>query len=165
MNNPLERNGTSFARISEHDVVSIVARREPAAQQARAYADLAEAIPPRAAFDAVGASVETIVTTPDFHSGKPVPVGVVTAIRGAVLPHVIGNDIGCGMRMLVVHGATSNDILQSLDGHLRHIYFQGGRDIALTGHNRHALLREGLPGLLESMAAGRKGLLEKLDGS
>jgi tRNA-splicing ligase RtcB len=76
---------------------------------------------------------------------------------------MIGNDIGCGMRMIVVEGMEADDLPVSLDQHLRHIFFQGGRDLALTGRNRRALLRDGLPGLLESLAAGRKGILAKLD--
>ena len=104
-----------------------------------------------------------VITTPDFHPGKPVPVGLVADVEGAVLPHMIGNDIGCGMRMIVLDGVCEDDLTNALEGHLRHIFFQGGRDVALTGDDRHAALRDGVPGLLESLSNGREGLLGKLD--
>lgn len=77
---------------------------------------------------------------------------------------MIGSDIGCGMRMIAIEGVTADQLLTpDLDRHLRHIFFQGGRDIALTGMNRHAILREGLPGLLDSLRKTSTGLLSKLD--
>lgn len=104
------------------------------------------------------------MTPPDFHPGKPVPIGVVADIEGAVLPHIIGSDIGCGMRMVVLEGVTADQLLTPvLDHHLRHIFFQGGRDIALTGMDRHVILREGLPGLLDGLQRSNTGLLSKLD--
>jgi tRNA-splicing ligase RtcB len=105
----------------------------------------------------------TIVTTPDFHPGKPVPVGVIADVEGGVLPHLVGNDIGCGMRMITVEGVGADDLPPILERHLRHIFFQGGRNVTLSGKNRTALLQEGLPGLFESFAGPRKGLLEKLE--
>ena len=149
--------------VADHLVHSVTAIGEPEGQKRRAYADLDEALPSPAACAEIGATIHRIATTPDFHPGKPVPVGVVADVEGAVLPHMIGNDIGCGMRMIVIEGQGACEMPAALDGHLRHIYFQGGRDLALTGRNRHALLRDGLPGLFESFAGGRKGVLGKLD--
>ncbi|WP_137157758.1 RtcB family protein [Rhizobium sp. FKL33] len=150
--------------IAGHVVRSVVAHDEPDQNLVRAFADLAEALPTPEALAAKGASISAVATTPDFHPGKPVPVGVVADVDGAVLPHMIGSDIGCGMRMIVLDDVTVEDLAASdLDGQLRHLFFQGGRDIALTGRNRSAILREGLPGLLESLGDTRLGLLAKLD--
>jgi Uncharacterized conserved protein len=158
--NPVRRNSASG-----HSVRSVVAHGEPEHHHARALRDLASALPAPEAFDAVGAELRKVVTTPDFHPGKPVPVGVVADVEGAVLPHMIGNDIGCGMRMIALEGVSYSELSTNLERHLRHVFFQGGRDIALTGNDRHAILREGLPGLLDSLGAGREGLLSRMDMS
>ena len=146
-----------------HSVRSVVAAGEPMKHRNRALSDLAAAIPRPADLAAQNASFDAIATTPDFHPGKPVPVGVVADVRGAVLPHMIGNDIGCGMRMIVLDGVGEVDLSPKLDRVLRHKFFHGGRDIALSGTSRHALLREGLPGLLESISRKRVGMLAALD--
>lgn len=163
MSDTLATTGIAELCVSDHLVRSVSALGEPDGQKRKAYADLASALPSRAACEQVGVRILDIATTPDFHPGKPVPVGVIADIAGAVLPHIIGNDIGCGMRMMVIEGASADELPASLDRHLRHIFFQGGRDLALTGRNRHTLLRDGLPGLFESLTAGRTGLLAKLD--
>jgi tRNA-splicing ligase RtcB len=147
-----------------HTVRSVVAHDEPERQRVRALADLESALPSAAHLALEGAGLRSVVTTPDFHPGKPVPVGVVVDAEGAVMPHLVGNDIGCGMRMSVLDGVSEADLAaRDLDRHLRHVFFQGGRDIALRGRDRHAILREGIPGLLQSIADGRQGLLAKLD--
>jgi tRNA-splicing ligase RtcB len=157
--NPVRSNSASG-----HSVRSVVAIDEPEHHHLRALNDLSAALPDPDSFSETGALLRNVVTTPDFHPGKPVPVGVVADVEGAVLPHMIGNDIGCGMRMLVLEGVTESDLGPDLDGHLRHVFFQGGRDIALTGLDRLAALREGIPGLLESLAKRRReGLLAKTD--
>jgi len=158
VHSPVRRNSASG-----HAVRSVVAHDEPEHHHLRALQDLSSALPTAEAFAEAGARLCNAVTTPDFHPGKPVPVGVVADVEGAVLPHMIGNDIGCGMRMIVVEGISDEDLGGSLERHLRHVFFQGGRDIALTGNDRHAILREGIPGLLESLASRREGLLSRLD--
>lgn len=42
------------------------------------------------------AGVTRVVGLPDLHAGK-IPVGTVTQTDGILYPHLIGNDIGCGM--------------------------------------------------------------------
>lgn len=163
MNTPLPSAFAGRLVVAGHPVSSVTARNEQQTQLNRAYTDLANALPHADACAAMGISVDGLATTPDFHPGKPVPVGVVADVRDGILPHMIGNDIGCGMRMLVVRGVKADMLTHDLDRHLRHIFFQGGRDIALTGRNRHALLQHGLPGLLESLAARREGLLARVD--
>ena len=156
---PIVRNDI----VSGHAIRSVVAIDEPEHQRARALNDLTSALPSPEALASHGVVAGRIVTTPDFHPGKPVPVGLVADIENAVIPHLIGNDIGCGMRMIVLDDVREDDLAPDLEGHLRHVFFQGGRDIALTGRDRHAALRDGVPGLLESLAGKRQGLLASLD--
>lgn len=147
-----------------HSVRSVVACDEPERHRMRAISDLEAALPTPESMRIRDAEVRAVATTPDFHPGKPVPVGVVVDTVGAVMPHLVGNDIGCGMRMTVLEGVTEADLVNAdLERHLRHVFFQGGRDIALRGKDRHAVLRDGIPGLLESIAEDRRGLLAKLD--
>jgi tRNA-splicing ligase RtcB len=152
------------SNIAGHVVRSVVARDEPEQSFSHSLIDLASALPTPEAMTQNRALLRAVATTPDFHPGKPVPVGVVADVEGAVLPHMIGSDIGCGMRMVVLDNVTADQLSTPLlDRHLRHLFFQGGRDIALTGLDRHAILREGLPGLLDNLQRKRTGLLSKLD--
>lgn len=43
------------------------------------------------------AGVELAVGLPDLHPGKSGPVGAAFVTEGILYPHLIGNDIGCGM--------------------------------------------------------------------
>ncbi|GAA4088850.1 RtcB family protein [Actinomadura miaoliensis] len=91
-----------------------------------------------------------LVLTPDFHKGAGIPIGTVVETEGALLPQAVGNDVNCGMR-LEVTSLTVEEVrprLDALERRLRHLFFEGGRRIALTPVQREALLREGLPGLL-----------------
>jgi len=77
MQEPLMKAGIASLRISDHTVHSVSAFNETESQKRKAYRDLEEALPDAEACDEVGATIRSIVTTPDFHPGKPVPVGVV----------------------------------------------------------------------------------------
>ncbi len=99
------------------------------------------------------ASIERVVLTPDFHKGSGVPIGTVVAARNFVMPKAIGNDICCGMRLLITDLPA-----EKLDGHwgelqkkLRALFFQGQRDIPMSPRQREAVLRNGLPGLHETI--------------
>ena len=94
-----------------------------------------------------------VAVTPDFHKAAGVPVGTVMATRGFVVPAAIGNDVNCGMRLHLTSLSADKlaPQLDSLETRLRHAYFQGGRDIAMTRVQREALFREGLSGLLASV--------------
>ena len=99
-------------------------------------------------------TIAAIVLTPDFHRGAGVPVGTVIDARGFVLPSAVGNDICCGMRLLATD-VTREELaphLPALEASLRGIFFQGKRDIPMSPHQREAILRDGLIGLLESAA-------------
>jgi len=150
--------------LSGHRVLSVTAIDEPDRQKKNARIDLQAALPTREACDAAGVTLSAIATTPDFHPGKPVPVGVVVDSLRGVLPHLIGNDIGCGMRMLALDGVAEEDLVPELESTLRHVFFQGGRDLALSGRHRHAILQDGLPGLIESlMPTDHVGLLRSIN--
>ena len=110
---------------------------------------LAEAAPAR--FEHTGPPrIERVVLTPDVHKGAGIPIGTVMATSGVLLPKAVGNDINCGMR-LEVTALTVEQVrphLDRLERELRHLFFHGGRRLALTPGQREALLRDGLPGLL-----------------
>ncbi|GAA3260420.1 RtcB family protein [Dactylosporangium siamense] len=102
--------------------------------------------------------IDRVVCTPDFHKGAGIPIGTVIRTRGALIPQAVGNDINCGMRV----EATSLTVdrvrphLDRLEGHLRHLFFEGGRQIGLTPAHREGLLREGLPGLFSAGGPGHR---------
>jgi len=104
-------------------------------------------------FFGLDAKVNRVVLTPDFHKGSGVPVGTVVDVSGFVIPKAIGNDICCGMRLL-----TTDLPFEKLEPYwdeiqksLRSIFFQGKRDIPMSPRQREAVLRSGLPGLLEAI--------------
>lgn len=103
------------------------------------------------------ATLERIVLTPDFHrgDGRGIPIGTCLASRGFVIPKAVGSDICCGMRFVMTDVSTDElaGIGAALDRRLRYIFFEGGRDIAMTPAQRRALFRDGLPGLFEAGGA------------
>jgi len=105
------------------------------------------------------AHIRRVALTPDFHKGAGIPVGTVLEGENFILPQAVGNDIGCGMRLHPT--SLSRDQLEPhldrLEGRLRHMFFEGGRDIALTGRQRRALLHGGVSGLLESVPQAQSG--------
>jgi tRNA-splicing ligase RtcB len=108
-------------------------------------------------FADVEARLERVVLTPDFHRGAGIPVGTVLDARGFVLPKAVGTDIGCGMRLLATD-VTAEEIggldSEALDARLRHIFFEGGRNIPLSATQRAGLFRAGLQGLVGRRHAG-----------
>lgn len=117
-------------------------------------------------FGDVPARVDRVVLTPDFHKGSFVPVGTVLRALGFVIPQAIGNDVCCGMRLLVTDLPAA-----ALEGHwphiqqrLRAIFFAGERDIPMSPRQREAVLRDGLPGLVETFADNEaRGLWRWID--
>ena len=100
------------------------------------------------------AEIDRVVLTPDFHKGAGIPIGTVLRTRGAMIPQAVGNDVNCGMR-LEATPYTVDQVrprLDVLERRLRHLFFEGGRRIALTAAQREALLRDGLPGYPTSSA-------------
>ncbi|GGS48812.1 RNA-splicing ligase RtcB [Planobispora rosea] len=106
-----------------------------------------------------GAEIDRVVLTPDVHKGAGIPIGTVLQTRGVLIPQAVGNDVNCGMR-LETTSLTVDRVrprLDALERRLRHLFFEGGRRIALSGVQREALLREGLPGLLGAGAPSAPG--------
>jgi len=96
--------------------------------------------------------LQRVVLTPDFHRGGGIPVGTVGEARGFVVPQAVGNDVCCGMRLLVTD-ITRDEIaphLDTLHRPLRAVFFQGKREIPMSPRQREALLRDGLWGLFET---------------
>jgi tRNA-splicing ligase RtcB len=93
-----------------------------------------------------------VVLTPDFHRGSGIPVGTVAQTEGFVIPQAVGNDVCCGMRLLMTD-VTGEELARHLDAlaePLRAIFFQGQREIPMSPRQREALLKEGLWGLHET---------------
>lgn len=96
------------------------------------------------------ARLQRVALTPDFHRGSGIPVGTVLQADGFLLPGAVGNDVGCGMRLHLT-SLRREDIaphLDRLERRLRALFFEGGRQIAMTGRQRQALLQGGVGGLL-----------------
>jgi tRNA-splicing ligase RtcB len=117
-------------------------------------------------FGDADARVDKVVLTPDFHKGSFVPVGTVVRSHHFAIPQAIGNDICCGMRLLVT------DLpVEALDPHwpeiqkrLRAIFFAGERNIPMSPRQREAVLRDGLPGLLRHSEDNQKtGIWTRFD--
>jgi tRNA-splicing ligase RtcB len=97
--------------------------------------------------------VSRVAVTPDFHKGVGIPIGTVMATRGFLVPQAIGNDINCGMRLHLTSLKADQVIgkLDDLEARCRHTYFEGGRSIPMTRHQREGLFRGGLAGLVDAV--------------
>lgn len=112
------------------------------------------------------AAIDRVALTPDFHKGALVPVGTVVRARHMCIPQSIGNDVCCGMRLLVTDLPA-----EALDPHwpevqrrLRAIFFGGERDIPMSPRQREAVLRDGLPGLVATAADNAsRGIWKRFD--
>ena len=135
-----------------------------AVEQALAFVDLQRTIEDISAAERAGmvgpfwgdvvGRLERVVLTPDLHRGAGIPVGTVGQARGFVVPQAVGNDVCCGMRLLVTD-ITRDEIAPHLDSihrPLRAVFFQGQRELPMSPRQREALLREGLWGLHETCA-------------
>jgi tRNA-splicing ligase RtcB (3'-phosphate/5'-hydroxy nucleic acid ligase) len=99
-------------------------------------------------------AAKEMLLTPDLHKGSLVPVGLVADLNQQVVPAMIGRDIGCGMRLLVLEGLDPAQIkakLPDLKKRLRQIFFEGGRDLQTTSRQREMIFRYGLYGLDEEL--------------
>jgi tRNA-splicing ligase RtcB len=97
--------------------------------------------------------ITKMAVTPDFHKGAGIPVGTVLETKNFLVPQAIGNDINCGMRLHPTSLSADKVMskLDQLETSLRHAYFEGGRDIAMTQVQREAMLRDGVAGLANSV--------------
>lgn len=122
----------------------------------------------KAFFGNKNAGLDRVVLTPDFHKGSLIPVGLAVKTRNLVIPQAIGNDVCCGMRLLIT------DIpAESLEPHwsdiqkrLRAIFFGGERNIPMSPRQREAVLRDGLVGLVETSEDNKaNGIWSRFDRS
>lgn len=104
-------------------------------------------------------SIERVAVTPDFHKGAGIPIGTVLETRGAVIPQATGSDINCGMRLHTTELSASrvSERLDEIETRARHLFFEGGRQIPMTGGDREALLTGGLGALFDRKPASRLG--------
>jgi tRNA-splicing ligase RtcB len=112
------------------------------------------------------AGLDRVVLTPDFHKGSLIPVGVVARARHFVIPQAIGNDVCCGMRLLVTDlpAEALEPHWPTIQKRLRAIFFAGERDIPMSPRQREAVLRDGLVGLVETSADNeRTGIWQRFD--
>ena len=112
------------------------------------------------------AGIDRVVLTPDFHKGSLVPVGTVARARHLCIPQSIGNDVCCGMRLLVTDlpAEALEPHWAGIQKRLRAIFFAGERDIPMSPRQREAVLREGLPGLVRTSGDnGRRGIWSRFD--
>ncbi len=108
-----------------------------------------------------GQRIEKIILTPDFHKGAGIPIGTVMMTKGFAVPQAMGNDINCGMRFYTTDLPEERirEKLSELTKKIRRIFFDGGRQIPMTGRQRQALFLHGLEGLLETNRdSGKRGL-------
>ena len=87
--------------------------------------------------------------SPDFHKGSGIPIGTSMLTRGMAVPQSVGGDINCGVRLLAL-SPDFNEIkpcLDELETVLRHIFFEGGRNIPLSQLQRHELILNGTANL------------------
>lgn len=107
-----------------------------------------------------------LIFTPDFHKGAGIPIGTVMMTKGFVVPQAMGNDINCGMRVCSTD-LNEEELLRALPlltKKIRHIFFEGGRNIPMNRVQREAMFRNGLTGLLETSGeAGKAGIWELYD--
>lgn len=112
------------------------------------------------------AGITKVVLTPDFHKGSGVPVGTAAQVKGFVIPKATGNDICCGMRLLITDLPVSKleSHWKEIQNKLRSIFFQGKRDIPMSPRQREAILRGGLIGLNETISDNaNKGIYKFYD--
>lgn len=109
-------------------------------------------------FPGGGQEIKKIILTPDFHKGAGIPIGTVMLTKGFAVPQAMGNDINCGMRLYMTDLSEERirDRLSGLTKKVRHIFFEGGRQIPMTGRQRQAMFRYGLEGLLETSSDSEK---------
>jgi tRNA-splicing ligase RtcB len=115
----------------------------------------------------VAERAQAMVLTPDLHVGTGIPIGVVLDLQRLVVPAIIGRDIGCGMRLVVLEGITEEDITRHravIEERLRAIFFAGERLLFTSPRQRTAILREGLIGLLDTIDDNAdRGLWQQFD--
>lgn len=117
-------------------------------------------------FDHDNPQISEVVLTPDFHKGSGIPIGTVLLTKGFIVPQAVGNDVNCGMRFYTTD-LTEDEIKRNFDKlekKLRHIFFEGGRDIPMCKIQREAIFKNGLTGIHETYKySNNKGIWKYYD--
>lgn len=116
--------------------------------------------------DSAHASVCKACATPDFHPGSIAPVGTVVATTlDMVIPHSIGTDINCGMRMLKtgLNITTFESHRSKIETALRRCLLENVRNVPLPSAAFKALFEAGPSEFLDSLK--REGVWASADTS
>ena len=117
-------------------------------------------------FDIEKPEISEVVLTPDFHKGSGIPIGTVLLTKGFIIPQAVGNDVNCGMRFYTTDLSEEKvkNNFSKLEKKLRHIFFEGGRDIPMCKSQREAIFRNGLTGIHETYKNSKeKGIWKYYD--
>jgi len=96
-------------------------------------------------------SMQQVVGLPDLHPGKGIPIGAAFLSKSMIYPHLIGNDISCGMGLW----QTDQKIRKfKLDKAVKKL---DGFEMPWSGDARRALSKMGLPEDLWPSALGTIG--------
>lgn len=113
-----------------------------------------------------GGHVCKACATPDFHPGATVPVGsVLVTSHDLVVPHAIGTDINCGMRLHVLDLTPEQfltkktQLVQLLKGDL----LEGTRNIPTSPLAMTALFQDGIGAFWEKMRSVNEGLFGQIN--
>lgn len=91
------------------------------------------------------------VGLPDLHPGKGIPIGAAFLSKDIIYPHLVGNDIGCGMGLWRTDMAASKFKLDKFVKKLT------GFETPWSANSAHALKAAGLPADLWPYALGTIG--------
>ena len=95
--------------------------------------------------------IDRAVGLPDLHAGRGIPIGAAFWSRSHVYPHLVGNDIGCGMSLWQTDTPTRKF---KLDKAVKKL---DGLESEWEGDQRERLTELGLPTDLETGALGTIG--------
>ena len=99
-------------------------------------------------------SFERFVATPDLHTGPGIPNGFVLDSK-EIYPHLIGGDIGCGMRLIVLENVEREEVervLPILEQQLLKLFFGGERGLVLSAQDRQNLMLQGVAAVGQSVS-------------
>lgn len=95
--------------------------------------------------------MERAVGLPDLHPGKGIPIGAAFLSKGMLYPHLVGNDIGCGMGLWQTQKPASKFKLDKSVKALK------GFEDPWEGDSERVLVQHGLPKSLWPFALGTIG--------
>lgn len=91
------------------------------------------------------------VGMPDLHPGTGIPIGAVFATQGVIYPHLVGNDIGCGMSLWQTQLTKGNLKFNRLEKYLK------GLEGQWSGNANEFLLSENVAATQFDLSLGTIG--------